>query len=50
VVASYSLVIELLAQIPFLGLNILQGVFGGFAVLLAVLAFHARSAGWRRAG
>jgi hypothetical protein len=46
--ASVSLAVELLVQIPFLGFNILQPVFGSCAVPLAALALLARRAGWRQ--
>jgi hypothetical protein len=47
VLASVSLATELIVQIPFLGLNVMQAVFGSLAALLAVLAVHARRLGWR---
>jgi hypothetical protein len=45
--ASASLVIELLVQISFLGFSILQLIFGVVAIGLAVVAILARRAGWR---
>lgn len=45
-VASGTLAVELVVQIPFIGPNVLQAVFGGFAVGLAGLALDARRAGW----
>jgi len=44
--ASATLVLELLVQIPFLGLSLLQAVFGTIAVVMAALALRARQAGW----
>jgi hypothetical protein len=44
--ASSTLALELLAQIPFLGPNLLQAVFGTIAVGMAVVAYLARRAGW----
>jgi hypothetical protein len=45
--ASALLAVELLVQMPFLGLNVLQAVFGTVAVAMAVLAWQARrSGGW----
>jgi hypothetical protein len=44
--ASASLAIELLVQIPFLGFNILQLIFGVVAIGMAVVGLLARSAGW----
>ena len=45
-VASALLATELLVQIPFLGLNILQLIFGAVAVGMAVVGLLARRAGW----
>ena len=45
-VASATLALELLVQIPFIGPSPLQVVFGTLAVALAVLAVRARAAGW----
>jgi hypothetical protein len=45
--AALLLIVELLVQIPFLGLNPLQAVFGGVALLLIVLGLDARRRGWR---
>ena len=46
-VASATLAIELLVQIPFLGPSPFQAVFGGIAVTMAGLALLARrAAGW----
>ena len=47
-VASALLAVELLVQIPFVGLSVLQAVFGAVAVAMAVLAWVARSS-WRSA-
>ena len=44
--ASALLATELLVQIPFLGLNILQLIFGAVAVGMAVVGLLARRAGW----
>ena len=44
--ASTLLATELLVQIPFLGLNILQLIFGVVAVGMAVMGLLARRAGW----
>ena len=45
-IASSLLAVELLVQIPFVGLSVLQVVFGAVAVSMAVLAATAR-ASWR---
>ncbi|MCW2810683.1 MAG: hypothetical protein JWP61_1141 [Friedmanniella sp.] len=45
--ASATLAVELLVQIPFLGPSALQAVFGAIAVVMAVLALRARGSGWR---
>jgi hypothetical protein len=45
-VASALLAIELLFQIPFLGLSVLQLIFGAVAVGMAVVGLLARRAGW----
>ena len=45
-VASALLATELLFQIPFLGLSLLQLIFGTVAIGMAVVAFLARKAGW----
>ena len=45
--AAATMAIEVIVQIPFIGLNPLQAVFGGVAVALGALAVHARHAGWR---
>ena len=45
-VASGLLAVELLVQVPFLGFNVMQAVFGAVAVVMAALAWRAR-AGWR---
>lgn len=45
--ASGLLAVELLAQIPFLGLDPLQAIMGVPAVAMAGLALRARTAGWR---
>jgi hypothetical protein len=39
--------IEVTVQIPFVGADALQAVFGGVAVLFGVLGIHARRAAWR---
>jgi hypothetical protein len=44
--ASATLALELLVQIPFLGPSLLQAVFGTIAIAMAALALRARSAGW----
>ena len=44
--ASALLATELLVQIPFIGLNILQLIFGAVAVGMAVVGLLARRAGW----
>ena len=44
--ASATLALELLVQIPFLGLSVLQAVFGTIAIVIAALALRARRAGW----
>jgi hypothetical protein len=46
--ASASLAIELLVQIPFLGFSVLQLIFGAVAVGMAVVGLLARRDGWRR--
>jgi hypothetical protein len=47
--ASGLLAVELLVQIPFLGLDVLQAVFGAVAVGLGVLGWDAAvGGGWRR--
>jgi hypothetical protein len=45
-VASTLLATELLFQIPFLGLSLLQLIFGTVAIGMAVVALLARKAGW----
>ena len=40
------LALELLVQIPFLGLSLLQAIFGTIAIVMAALALQARQAGW----
>jgi hypothetical protein len=45
--AAATMAIEVIVQIPFIGLNPLQAVFGGIALALGALAVHARQAGWR---
>ncbi len=46
--ASALLAVELLVQLPFLGFNPLQAVFGSVAVVMALLARDAsRKGGWR---
>jgi len=44
--ASATLALELLVQIPFLGLSLLQAAFGTVAIVMAALALRARRAGW----
>ena len=44
--ASALLATELLVQIPFIGINILQLIFGAVAVGMAVVGLLARRAGW----
>jgi len=44
--ASATLALELLVQIPFLGPSLLQAVFGTIAVGMAILALRARRSGW----
>jgi hypothetical protein len=44
--ASATLALELLVQIPFLGPSLLQAVFGTIAVAMAILADQARRSGW----
>jgi len=46
--ASGLLVVELVVQIPFVGPNLLQAVFGAVAVGLAAVAIRSRCLGWRR--
>jgi hypothetical protein len=46
--SSALLATELLIQIPFLGLSILQLIFGVVAVGMAVVGLLARRAGWWR--
>lgn len=45
-VASATLALELLAQIPFLGPSWLQAVFGMVAISMTALAVRAKRAGW----
>jgi hypothetical protein len=45
-VGAATLALEVGVQIPFIGLNWLQAIFGGLAVVLAALAVHARQHGW----
>jgi hypothetical protein len=49
-VASTGLGIDVVAQIPFVGFNVLQLVFGAVAVAMALLALDAWRRGWRRSG
>jgi hypothetical protein len=44
--ASATLAIELLVQIPFLGPSWLQALFGAVAVSMTILALWAKRAGW----
>jgi TRAP-type mannitol/chloroaromatic compound transport system permease small subunit len=48
--ASALLALELVVQVPFVGLSALQLVLGVFAVLMAAAATRARRLGWRRDG
>ena len=45
-VAAAALAFELVVQIPFIGLSVLQLVFGLVAAGMALLALRARRAGW----
>ena len=45
-VASGTLAVELLVQIPILGPSWLQAVFGLVAISMAVLALRAKQSGW----
>lgn len=45
--ASATLALELVVQIPFVGPSILQAVFGAVSVTLAVLARRSVAGGWR---
>jgi hypothetical protein len=45
-VAAAALTVELLAQIPFIGLSVLQLAFGLVAAAMALLAVLARRGGW----
>jgi len=47
VLASVTMAVEVLVQIPFIGLNPLQAIFGGLAVVLGALGVHAWRTGWR---
>lgn len=47
-VANGLLAVELLVQMPFLGLSPLQAVYGAPAAGLAALALRARRSGWSR--
>jgi len=44
--ASATLAIELVVQIPFLGWSWLQALFGAVAISMTVLALRAKRAGW----
>jgi hypothetical protein len=46
-IAAITMAIEVTVQIPFVGLNPLQAIFGGVAMVLGILGFRARRAGWR---
>jgi hypothetical protein len=46
VVTGVALLVELLVQMPFLGLNVLQAVFGLVAISLMALGWQAHRAGW----
>ena len=50
VLASVTMAVEVLVQIPFIGLNPLQAVFGGLAAVLGALGVHAWRTGWHPAG
>jgi hypothetical protein len=47
-VANGLLAVELLVQMPFLGLSPLQAIYGAPAAGLAALALRARTSGWSR--
>ena len=49
VLASVTMAVEVLVQIPFIGLKPLQAVFGGLAVVLGALGVRAWRTGWRPA-
>lgn len=44
--ASATLALELLVQIPFLGPSLLQAIMGTIAIGMAVVALRARRSGW----
>ncbi len=46
-IGAATMAVELVVQIPFLGLNPFQAVFGAVALVLAALALRARRLGWR---
>lgn len=45
-IASAGLAIDVAVQVPFVGFNVLQLVFGALAVVMALLAVDARRRGW----
>jgi hypothetical protein len=48
--ASTTLALELLLQVPFLGPSVLQAIFGTIAIGMAITALRARRSGsWPRA-
>jgi hypothetical protein len=47
-IASAGLGVDVAVQIPFIGLHVLQLVFGLIAVAMALLALDARRRGWPR--
>jgi hypothetical protein len=47
-IASAGLLIDVVAQIPFVGFHVLQLVFGAVAIAMALLALDARRRGWRQ--
>jgi hypothetical protein len=47
-IASAGLGVDVVAQIPFIGWNVLQLVFGLIALAMALLALDARRRGWPR--
>lgn len=49
-VASATMALEVLVQIPFIEPNPLQAIFGAVALGLGALAWQARRAGWRTGG
>ena len=45
-IASAALAVDVVAQIPFVGFNVLQLVFGLIAAVMVVLALAAQRRGW----